>query len=370
MLYLDNSSTTKVLPEVFNEMAPYISQYYGNPNSKYYSQAIKAGDAVNLSREKIASLIKCNAEEVIFTSGSTESNNFILKGYIHANKKKGNHLIVSSVEHSSIMNSAKFLEENGTKVTYLPVNRNGFISPSDLEKNITKETLLVSIMWSNNELGSINNIKELSKICHKHNIKFHTDATQFVGKGKIDLTENICVDFLSLSAHKFYGPKGIGIAFIRKEANGLFPKITPLLHGGEQEKEFRAGTLAVHQIVGMGKAAEITNRDLEKNIEILRKEEIKFIGKMKEVFGSKFIINNEFTERVPGLISARIKGQNNQLLLKKASDIFAASTGSACSNTKPSYVLKACNYSEEEIRETIRFSLSPYSDYSDFKEIE
>ncbi len=370
MLYLDNSATTRVLPEVKNAMVPYLSEIFGNPNSKYYQQAVNSQQAVEQSRNSIATLLNCKSDEIIFTSGSTESNNFILKGYSHANKEKGNHIIVSSVEHASIINTANFLNENGFEVTFLPVDNKGLVNPNILKESIKKNTILISIMWSNNELGSINNIKELSEIAHSHNIPFHTDATQYVGKGVIDLEQFDKIDFLSLSAHKFYGPKGIGIAFIRRNSNGLFPKLTPLMHGGEQEYDLRAGTLPVHQIVGIGKAAEICFRDLESNIRKLKKEEKIFIDKIKSVFGDKIIINNDFENKIPGLISVRFIGYNNQLFLKNASSILSASSGSACSNEKPSYVLKNCGYSDTEIRETIRFSLSAYSDYDNFKEIE
>ena len=370
MLYLDNSATTRVLPEVYNEMIPYISEFYGNPSSLYYEQANISKDAVAVARHRVAEFINCQDDEVIFTSGATESNNFILKGYTHANKDKGNHIIVSSIEHSCIINTAKFLEENGFEVTYLPVNKDGIVELKTLKKAIKKNTILVSIMWANNELGSINNIKELSELCHEKGIAFHTDATQFAGKGKIDLESYSCIDFLSMSAHKFYGPKGIGITFVRKDNNGFYPNITPLIHGGEQEFGLRSGTLAVHQIVGAGKAAEIANQRLDDNIAKLKKYEKEFIDRMKKVFGDSIIVNNNYKNRIPGLVSMRIKGFNNQLFLKKAATILSASTGSACSNSKPSYVLKACGYSDDEIRETIRFSLSSYGDYNKFEEIE
>lgn len=369
MLYLDNSATTKVLPEVYDEMVPYLSEYYGNPNSQYYAQALKSQDAIKIARERIASFINCKDDEVIFTSGATESNNFILKGYTHANKNKGNHIIVSEVEHSCVLNTAKFLEKEGFNVTYLKVNHNGVVDPKELEKSITDNTILVSIMWANNELGSINDIKKLSKICSKHNVKFHTDATQFAGKGLIDLEEYNNVDFLSMSAHKFYGPKGIGMVFVRKDDLGFYPEITPLLHGGEQEFGLRSGTLAVHQIVGMGKAAEIAHNNLEENIKNLKKYEVQFINRMSNVFGDKIEINSTYNNKIPGLVSIRIKNYNNQLFLKEAASVLSASTGSACSNAKPSYVLKACGYTDKEIRETIRFSLSSYGDYNDFEEI-
>lgn len=370
MLYLDNSATTKVLPEVLEEMLPFLSEYYGNPNSKYYKQATDSKKAIETARNRVAQFLNCKSDEIVFTSGSTESNNFILKGICDASTKDKKHIIVSSIEHSSIINTAKYLENKGVDVTYLSVDRNGLVNVEELMESINDNTLLVSVMWANNELGSINDIRSISDICKKNNIYFHTDATQYVGKGLIDLQDNCNVDFLSLSGHKFYGPKGIGAVFIRKDKNGLYPKITPLLHGGEQEFGFRSGTLPVHQIVGLGKAAEIAMLNLNNNMEILKAEEKKLVEKLKMIFGNKIVINNDFENKVAGLVSIRIKNYNNQLFLKNASDIISASTGSACSNSNPSYVLKACGYTDNEIRETIRFSLSSYDDYNNFSELE
>lgn len=371
MLYMDNAATTKILPEVYKEMLPYLEEYFGNPNSKYYFQAEKTKEAVSLARENVSKLINCNPEEIIFTSGSTESNNMILKGLVRPLRKKGNHIIISSIEHSSIMNTVKYLEEyEDIEVTYLPVNKKGLIDIRDLKKSIKSSTILISVMWGNNELGSINDIKKISEIAHENNIYFHTDATQVIGKIKINLEDINCVDFLSCSAHKFYGPKGIGILYLRKDINGFYPPIIPLLHGGEQEFGLRGGTLPVHQIVGIGKASEIAIRDLEKNINILKINEKKLVGRLQTVFGDKIVFNNLYEERIPGVVSVRFVGYNNQMFLKNAATIISASSGSACSNAKPSYVLKSCGFSDKEIRETIRFSLSAYDDYKDFIEIE
>ncbi|MDD3453640.1 MAG: cysteine desulfurase family protein [Bacilli bacterium] len=371
MLYMDNAATTKILPEVYNEMLPYLKEYFGNPNSMYYFQAEKTKEAVAEARNNVAKLFNCLPEEIIFTSGSTESNNMVLKGLIRPLKKKGNHIIVSSIEHSSIINTVKYLENNeDIEVTYLPVNKEGLIDINDLIESIKSSTILISIMWGNNELGSINDIKKISEIAHENDIYFHTDATQVIGKVNVDLDYNSCIDFLSCSAHKFYGPKGIGILFIRKDINGFYPDIIPLLHGGEQEFGLRGGTLPVHQIVGMGKASQIALTDMEKNIKILKDSEKKLVERLKIVFGDKIIFNNLNNYRIPGVISVRFIGFNNQLFLKNASSILSASSGSACSNAKPSYVLKSCGFSDKEIRETIRFSLSAYDDYNDFIEIE
>lgn len=371
MLYMDNAATTKILPEVYKEMLPYLEEYFGNPNSKYYFQAEKAMESVINARNNVSKLIHCSPEEIIFTSGSTESNNMVLKGLIKSLKGKGNHIIISSIEHSSIINTAKYLEEyEDIEITYLQVNKVGLINIEDLIKSIRPSTILISIMWGNNELGSINDIKKISEIAHDKNIYFHTDATQVIGKININLEDSNCIDFLSCSAHKFYGPKGIGILFLRKDINGFYPPLVPLLHGGEQEFGLRGGTLPVHQIVGMGKASEIAVRDLEKNVEVLKVNEKKLIKRLQSVFGEKIVFNNLYKDRIPGVISVRFVGYNNQLFLKNAASIISASSGSACSNAKPSYVLKSCGFSDKEIRETIRFSLSAYDDYNDFNEIE
>ncbi|PFK32882.1 cysteine desulfurase DndA [Bacillus cereus] len=359
MLYLDNSATTQLLPEVKETMLPYLLEEFGNPSSKYYGLAQNAKEAVETARQHVAQLLGCETDEVIFTSGATESNNFILKGITHYHKDKGNHIITSKVEHPSIIETCKFLEANGYTVTYLDVDRYGRINLEELTKAILKEkTLLVSIMWGNNELGSLNQINEIAKICKDNEVFFHTDATQVVGKVQFSLSDIDGINFLSCSSHKFHGPKGVGVTVIRKDELGLPIQITPLLHGGGQERDIRSGTLAVHNIVGMGKAAEIAYVNLEKNIDRLEELENRLTDILKSKFQSHIQFNNDIENKIPGILSVVFKGINNETLVRTLAPVAAVSTGSACSSSKPSHVLQAIGLSIDEVRSTVRFSLS------------
>lgn len=370
MIYLDNAATTKVHEDVKNGMVKYLSEVYGNTNSKYYDQAIIAKKALDDARESVAKLINCKPTEIIFTGGASESNNMVLKGIFFKNRNKGNHIVISAVEHSSLIETAKFLSEIGAEITILPVNEKGEISLNDLTNAIKKTTILVSVIWSNNELGTINNIQEISNYVKSQDILFHTDATQAIGKLDVDMQEYKNVDFLSLSAHKFYGPKGVGVLFIRENKYGIKIPIESLIHGGEQEFGLRGGTIATHQVVGLGIAADICKKNLQKNIQILKVQEQKLKDKLNDVFKEKIEINNYWTNRVPGLINITIKGINNAVFLKAISSSIAGSSGSACSNRSLSHVLKAVGMNEEKIKQTIRFSLSPYDDYNNFNDIE
>lgn len=361
MLYLDNSATTSVLPEVRDKMLLYLTEDYGNPSSKYYHLAINAKNAVENARQYVAKIISAKETEIIFTSGATESNNLILKGVADYYSSKGKHIITSKVEHKSVLDICKFLETKGFQITYLDVDTYGRVNEEHLINAIREDTILVSIIWGNNELGSLNNIEALSKICKEHGVFFHTDATQVVGKIKMDLQKLNGISFLSFSAHKLHGPKGIGAAFIRSnEFNELIP-ITPLLHGGGQENNLRSGTYAVHNIVGFGEAARIGLENLDKNIEQLIKLEEKLINNLLNNFGEKIAFNSDTENKIPGIINVRFKGLNNEILLKKLSPFVAASSGSACSSTKPSHVLQAIGLDLKEVRESVRFSLSPYT---------
>ncbi len=359
MLYLDNSATTRVHDEVFQAMIPYLREEYGNPSSKYYTLAENAKKAVQESREKVASLIGCEADEVIFTSGATESNNMIIKGVAHYYRNNGNHIVTSKVEHPSVLETCKFLEQIGYKVTYLNVDQYGRIMVEELESVIENDPpILVSVIWGNNELGSLNDIVKISEICEKKNILFHTDATQVVGKVKFKLSEIPGIRFLSFSGHKIHGPKGIGVAIIKKDKNGIRTKITPILHGGGQEFEYRSGTLAVHNIVGLGKAAEIADRDLDRNIKKLKILEERCKDLLISKFGDQIVFNNDNKDKIPGLLNFVLKGVNNQRFIIKHSELIALSTGSACSSTKPSHVLQAIGKTDNEIRSTLRITLS------------
>lgn len=361
MLYLDNSATTYVLPEIRDKMITYLTEEYGNPSGKYYSLATRAKDAVETARKQVAQLLNANEEEIIFTSGATESNNMILKGVADYYSNRGKHIITSQVEHKAILDVCEYLKTKGFEITYLEVDSYGRVDPKDLKEAIREDTILVSIIWGNNELGSLNDIEELSSICKEHNIFFHTDATQTLGKIQIDLEKLDGISFLSCSAHKLHGPKGVGAAFVRSDKFGRLIPLTPLIHGGGQENGFRSGTYAVHNIVGFGEAARIALEDFKKNSEHLVKLEKRLIDLLTQKFGDKIKLNSDRKNKIPGIINVRFVGLNNEILLKKLAPVIAASSGSACSNTAPSHVLRAIGLDTRQIRESVRFSLSPYT---------
>lgn len=360
ILYLDNSATTPILPEVRKKMMIYLTEQYGNPSGKFYDLAEQAKHAVEEARSNVAKLIGANNHEIIFTSGATESNNTVLKGVSDHYSKKGKHIITTKAEHPSIIDVCEFLESKGFEVTYLDVDQYGRVNPEDVKNAISDQTILVSIFWGNNELGSLNDIQAISQYCLNKNVLFHTDATQVMGKIEINLEDLEGVSFLSCSAHKMHGPKGVGALYVRSDEFGKLIEFTPLLHGGGQEKELRSGTYSVHNIVGFGEAARIAR----KNLAINRKKllELEKIAKelLKNKFKNKIVFNCDDSNKIPGIINVRFKGINNQILLKKIAPVIAASTGSACSSTKPSHVLQAIGLSLQEVRESVRFSFSPY----------
>jgi cysteine desulfurase len=359
MLYLDNSATTQMLTEVKEAMLPYLLEEYGNPSSKYYPLATNANKAIKRARENIATLLGCDADEVIFTSGATESNNMIIKGIADYYGETNKHIITSKVEHPAILETCRYLESKGFTVTYLNVDQYGRINLNDLAHLLLESPpLLVTIMWGNNELGSLQPIEEIAELCFRHNTFFHTDATQVVGKINVKVNDIPGSQFLSASAHKFHGPKGMGVSLIKKDKNGLKTKITPLIHGGGQENNYRSGTLAVHSIVGMGKAAELAFSRLKQNTDKLQRLE-KYLQKtLTDKFGEVIQFNHDQKDKIPGILSVQFKGINNELLIKKLAPFVALSTGSACSSSKPSHVLEAIGLSINAIRSTIRFSLS------------
>lgn len=370
MIYLDNSATTSIHPEVLDAMLPYLKEEYGNPSSKYYTLAENAKKAVDQARSQVASLLGCDSEEVVFTSGATESNNMIIKGVADFYSDKGNHIVTSKVEHPSVLETCKFLESKGFRLTYLNVDQFGRINLGDLKAILESDDkpILVSLMWGNNEIGSLNDVEEIANLCQQSKVFFHTDATQVLGKVNVDLEQHKGIQFLSCSAHKVHGPKGVGACIIRKHKLGLKTKITPLLHGGGQENEYRSGTLAVHNIVGFGKAAQLAQIHLEENINSLKTlEEITKRGLLNK-FEEIISFNNDNQNKIPGFLSIQLKGINNELLIRKVSDQLALSTGSACSSTKPSHVLSAIGKSLDEVRSTLRITLSPNLNIEEFRE--
>ncbi len=358
VIYLDNNATTQVDERVLAEMLPFFKQHYGNPSSRYYQQAEIAKKAVEKSRFQCAKLIGVKPQEIIFTSGATESNNLAIKGCCLANATKGKHIITSLIEHRSVLDPVKELEKQGFNVTYLKPDHYGRISVRDIENAITEETILVTIMFANNELGTINPIDNIAEICQKKKVTFHCDATHGVGKIPIQL-EEISIDMLSFSGHKIYGPKGIGALYIRKKMPKI--KIHPLIDGGEQEMGLRSGTLNVPGVVGLGYACELVEKFLiEENKRLVALSE-RLIKNLSLLNGISF--NNHPSERLPGTLNLSIDGVNAELLLSRISDRVALSSGSACtsSKTEPSHVLKGIGLTDSMAKSTIRVSIGRFN---------
>ncbi len=359
-IYLDNAATTATDPEVVDAMLPYFSEYYGNPSS-IYSFSRKAKAAVEDARNIIASFIGANNKEIVFTSGGSESDNFALKGIAFANKQKGNHIITSTIEHHAVINTCKFLEKLGYEVIYLPVDGNGLINPNDVKNAITEKTILISIMHANNEVGTIQPIAEIGKIARENKIYFHTDAVQTFGHIPVNV-DDLNVNLLSISAHKLYGPKGIGALYIRKGT-----KITPIIHGGDQERKRRASTENVPGIVGFGKAVEIANTNMNnesKRQTTLRDKLVNTILKnIKDVR-----LNGHPTKRLPNNINISFEGiEGESIMLNLDMEGISASTGSACSSSslKPSHVLLALDLSHELAHGSLRLSLGKHTKAED-----
>ena len=356
-IYMDNNSTTKVDEEVIAAMMPYFKEKYGNASSKNHSYGWIAEEAIKQSRIQVAALINCEAEEIIFTSGATESINMALIGIFDAYKSKGNEIITTTTEHPAVLATCKYLEKLGAIVHYLNPDENGIISPELIKSTINAKTILVSIIYANNETGVIQHLAEISKIVHSFKSILFSDATQAMGKIPVDV-QKLGIDILCLSAHKFYGPKGVGAIYKRRKN----PRVTlnPFIHGGGQENELRSGTLNVPGIVGLGKAAELSINNLSLNYDktfILRTE----LEKKLLDLGGK--INAYWTERLPNTISFTFKNYNAESFIKKTKHFLSVSTGSACASSKQkaSHVLLAMGLTENEAKSTIRFSLGKYN---------
>lgn len=349
--YFDHAATTPVREEVIKEMIPYLEIEYGNA-SVMYSLGRNAKRAINKARNQVASVLNCNSHEVYFTSCGSESDNLAIKGFAYANKNKGNHIITSKIEHHAVLDSCKTLEKQGFKVTYLNVDEKGFINLNELANSITKETILITIMFANNEIGTIEPIEEIGKIARQKGIVFHTDAVQAVGNLKIDV-EKLNIDMLSLSGHKFYAPKGVGALYVRNGIN--FEK---LQDGGEQEKNKRAGTENVAEIVALGKAIETIYDEFDGYNAKLKELRDYYISELKKEF-KDIQINGDLEKRLPGNANVSFKNIDSQELLFKLDEIgICASAGSACStsNPMPSHVLTAIGLDKDRINGTLRFS--------------
>lgn len=353
MIYLDYNATTPIDKEVADSMFPFLYGYYGNPSS-IHVLGLEAKSEVEKARLQVADLLNASVDEIIFTSGGSESNNTVLKGVAHTYKGKGNHIITSMIEHPAIINPCKYLEKLGYEVSYVKVDKFGMVNPIEIEKSITEKTILVSIMHSNNETGTIQPIEEIARICRKRGVLFHTDASQSIGKVQIDV-KKLKVDFLTVAGHKLYGPKGIGALYIRKGIN-----IEPLIHGAGHEKGRRAGTENIILEVGLGKASEIAKLLLEKN-EIKANTEY-FYRRLIENFAEIIHLNGHPEKRLPNTLNISFIGYNGYEILDNLVDILA-STGSACHSgmTTISPVLSAMGVSEDIGRGAVRFSLGKYT---------
>lgn len=362
IIYLDNSATTPIKTEVLQEMMPYLTTEYGNASS-LYSVGRNAKRAIEKARNRVAELLNCNHNEIYFTGGGSESDNIALKGFAYANKEKGNHIITSKIEHPAILETCKTLERQGFEVSYINVNEDGIIDVEELRKSIKPNTILISVMTANNEVGTIQPIEEIAKIAHDNNIVFHTDAVQAIGNVQIDV-EKMRIDMLSLSSHKINGPKGVGALYIK---NGI--EVEKFINGGHQEKDRRAGTENVAGIVGIGKAAEIARKNMETHIRNLSKIRDYYIKKVqKEIPDIR--INGSMENRLPGNANISFKGINaSELIFKLDERGICVSSGSACSsgNTNPSHVLTAMNVPEVYLNSTIR---TTFGDNNTFEQVD
>ncbi len=355
-IYLDNNATTQVDPRVVQAMLPYFSEKFGNPSSKH-SFGYVANAAIEFAREQIANLINADKSEIYFTSGATESINIIHFGISHALLQKRNHIISSNVEHSASYESLIQLQKKGIEVTFLNCDSKGFIAPELVLNSIRDETFLVTIITANNEIGTINNIKEIGRICRANNILFHTDATQAIGKIKFDV-KDFNVDFASFSSHKIFGPKGIGGLYIRK---GLENTIIPLLFGGFQEKGIRPGTLNVPAIVGFGKASDLCSKEFEKDFTHTKQLRDKLYNAIASSL--EFVsLNGDTDNRLPGNLNLLVRGVRSDILISNIRDI-AFSSASTCSSEsgKPSRILKAIGLNDEDAKCCIRIGIGRFN---------
>ena len=352
IIYLDHCATTYVDEKVLKKMLPYFNISYGNPSSMY-AIGRQNKRIVENARSMVAKELNCSAKEIYFTSCGSESDNLALKGIAYANRNKGKHIITSKIEHPAILNSCKTLERQGYEVSYLNVDKKGFVILEELQASIRENTILISIMFANNEIGTIQPIKEISTIAKKHNIIFHTDAVQAAGNVKIDV-EELGIDALSLSAHKFYGPKGMGALYVKKGIE--FERVQD---GGHQEKGKRSGTENIAGIVGLAEAIKLANSNLEKNNKQILDNRNYFIKKLTDNF-DKIKINGDLEKRLPGNINVTFLSKDSLDILLKLDEFgICASAGSACStgDSLPSHVLTAIGLNAEEASGTIRFSL-------------
>jgi cysteine desulfurase len=357
-IYMDNNATTRCDPRVVEAMLPYFTENYGNAASRNHAFGWRAEEAVDQARDQVARLIGASGKEIVFTSGATESDNLALKGVAAMYRKKGNHVITVATEHKAIIDPCKRLERDGYQVTFLPVDRDGRISAEQVEAAMTDKTILVSIMAANNEIGTLQPIKDIGKLCKRKGVLFHTDAVQAVGKVPVNV-EEMGIDLLSISAHKIYGPKGVGALYVRRKDPRV--RLDPLIDGGGHERGMRSGTLAVPLIVGLGAACELCRQEMpEESQRLLRLRERLNAGitsQLEDVY-----LNGHPTERLPGNLNLSFAYVEGEALMMGIKDV-AVSSGSACTSAslEPSYVLKALGVGDELAHSSIRFGMGRFN---------
>jgi cysteine desulfurase len=356
-IYLDNNATTPMDPRVLEAMLPYFNEKFGNAASRNHPFGWVAEEGVDYAREQVAKLINASEKEIIFTSGATESDNLAIKGVFEMYKEKGNHIITAVTEHKAVLDACKHVEKLGGKVTYLPVKEDGLVDLAELEAAMTNETILVSIMYGNNEIGVIQPIKEIAAIAHKFGALFMTDATQAVGKIPVDVIAD-GIDLLALSAHKMYGPKGVGALYVRRK--GPRVKVTAQMDGGGHERGMRSGTLNVPGIVGLGKACELAGLEMEseaKRLSALRDKLERSLTVLEESY-----VNGNVEHRLPHVANISFKYVEGEGLMMAMKDL-AVSSGSACTSAslEPSYVLKSLGLSDDLAHSSIRFGLGRFT---------
>ncbi|BDA75770.1 Aromatic amino acid beta-eliminating lyase/threonine aldolase [Rivularia sp. IAM M-261] len=357
-IYLDNHATTPVDKRVVEAMIPYFTEHFGNPSSINHQYGWEAEAAVKQTRNILAKAINASPEEIIFTSGATEANNLAIKGVSEAYFQKGQHIITVATEHNAVLDPCKYLETLGFEITILPVQKDGIINLDELQKAIRPDTILVSIMAANNEIGVIQPLAEIGKICHERDIIFHTDAAQAIGKIPLDV-QTSQIDLMSLTAHKVYGPKGIGALYVRRRNPRV--KLAAQQHGGGHERGMRSGTLYTPQIVGFGKAVEIAlseQKQENRRLTQLRNQLWEPLSKIEGIH-----LNGHPTQRLPGNLNISIEGVDGAALLLGLQSIMAVSSGSACSSTTtaPSHVLTALGHSEKLAYASIRFGIGRFN---------
>ena len=361
-IYLDYASTTPVDPRVASKMMKFLTPEgdFGNPASRSHRFGWKADEAVEEARSHVANLVNCDPREIVWTSGATEADNLAIKGVARFYKSKGNHIITSKIEHKAVLDPCRQLEREGFEVTYLDPDEKGVISPSSVKSAIKENTILVSIMHINNELGTVNDIEKIGKVTRDFGAFFHVDAAQSTGKIDIDL-KKMPIDLMSFSAHKTYGPKGIGALYVRRKPR---VRLQALIHGGGHERGMRSGTLATHQIVGMGEAFRLANKEMSEDHTKVLKFHEKFLKKVKEI--DHVYINGDLDNKVPNILNVSFNFVEGESLIMGLKDI-AVSSGSACTSAslEPSYVLRALGRKDELAHSSIRFSFGRFTSQDD-----